>query len=35
MNNPVAKFAYRFNKFGVIKTKKTYARKEKHKKKDY
>ena len=35
MNNPVAKFSYKFNKAGVIKTKKTYVRKDKHKKKDY
>lgn len=31
MNNPVAKYAYRFNKAGVIKPKKVYVRKPKHK----
>ena len=29
--NPVAKFAHRFNKSVVHKSKKTYRRKEKHK----
>lgn len=31
MNNPVAKYAYKFNKSFVVKTKKVYTRKSKYK----